>query len=430
MSEIKTLNLTSLVSKKTRRARERFLQNFGKADRTTDELFEVYLINFNRQQTTALNLQRHVKQYVQHLKELHETSKALSQCLFDIHERDWPKHDIYENNAYELDHINEDLEEKLKESVLVPLEQYLGQFSEVREKIAKRGRKLVDYDSQRHSFEALQQQQQGKQQDETKLSKARDQLEEARKVYESLNNELHEELPSLFDNRLPFLITVFQRLFSSKITYHNDNASVYKGYMESVEQLAKAIEKGEFCSSSTLAYQPTSTSNRGNSLTNNNNNNNIKSTTKLQSTTSVTNPTSISKSQNDKAKLTNNKSITGTANTTTTTANAINTNNNNTNSNGAKNTNDKFYPCSEEPPGPGIVVQGIPEKPPVYLHRVRATYRYTAEDEDELSFEAGETIQVIEYDDPTEQEEGWQMGIKESDGKKGLFPANFTKEIE
>lgn len=34
---------------------------------------------------------------------------------------------------------------------------------------------------------------------------------------------------------------------------------------------------------------------------------------------------------------------------------------------------------------------------------MKATYKYTREDVDELSFEVGEIIQVIEYDDPEEQ---------------------------
>ena len=77
---------------------------------------------------------------------------------------------------------------------------------------------------------------------------------------------------------------------------------------------------------------------------------------------------------------------------------------------------------------------------------MKATYKYQAEDMDELAFEVGELIQVVEYDDPEEQvnirhadqiestevvfqEEGWLMGVKESTGQKGLFPANFTKPI-
>ena len=67
--------------------------------------------------------------------------------------------------------------------------------------------------------------------------------------------------------------------------------------------------------------------------------------------------------------------------------------------------------------------------PPGVLYKVKAAYKYQAEDVDELSFEVGEVVQVIEYEDPEEQEEGWLMGIKESTGQKGLFPANFIRPM-
>lgn len=41
--------------------------------------------------------------------------------------------------------------------------------------------------------------------------------------------------------------------------------------------------------------------------------------------------------------------------------------------------------------------------PPGVLYRVKATYRYIKEDADELSFEVGEIVNVIEYDDPEDQ---------------------------
>lgn len=37
------------------------------------------------------------------------------------------------------------------------------------------------------------------------------------------------------------------------------------------------------------------------------------------------------------------------------------------------------------------------------LYRVKATYKYNREDSDELSFDVGEIIRVVEYDDPEEQ---------------------------
>lgn len=41
--------------------------------------------------------------------------------------------------------------------------------------------------------------------------------------------------------------------------------------------------------------------------------------------------------------------------------------------------------------------------PPGVLYRVKATYGYVKEDVDELSFEVGDIIRVIEYDDPEDQ---------------------------
>lgn len=49
---------------------------------------------------------------------------------------------------------------------------------------------------------------------------------------------------------------------------------------------------------------------------------------------------------------------------------------------------------------PGATLSGLPAGA---LYRVRATYRYTREDTDELSFDVGDVIRVVEYDDPEEQ---------------------------
>lgn len=61
--------------------------------------------------------------------------------------------------------------------------------------------------------------------------------------------------------------------------------------------------------------------------------------------------------------------------------------------------------------------------------QVLATHLYNAEDEDELSFEAGEIINIIQSEEPDDQDEGWLMGISTKTGKKGLFPENFTRKI-
>lgn len=64
-----------------------------------------------------------------------------------------------------------------------------------------------------------------------------------------------------------------------------------------------------------------------------------------------------------------------------------------------------------------------------HLYKVKTSYKYLAEDVDELCFEADEVIQVIKFDETEEQEEGWLKGIRQVNGQVGLFPANFTQPI-
>lgn len=57
-----------------------------------------------------------------------------------------------------------------------------------------------------------------------------------------------------------------------------------------------------------------------------------------------------------------------------------------------------FYPLALCP-----VDATTTDLPPGVLYRVKATYGYVKEDVDELSFEVGDIIRVIEYDDPEDQ---------------------------
>lgn len=59
-----------------------------------------------------------------------------------------------------------------------------------------------------------------------KVAKAREQLEEAKRTYEQLNSELHDELPALNDSRVLFLVTNLQTLFAAEQVFHSETAKV------------------------------------------------------------------------------------------------------------------------------------------------------------------------------------------------------------
>ena len=95
----------------------------------------------------------------------------------------------------------------------------------LQKKIDKRGRKLIDFDKERH---AVQQMQNNPNRNEAKFIKVKEQMENAKRTYEVLNSELHDELPALHDSRILFLVTNMQTLFAAEEVFHSETAKVGK----------------------------------------------------------------------------------------------------------------------------------------------------------------------------------------------------------
>lgn len=449
MADGKGGSFTKVVQKHAGRAKERILQNLGRADKTKDEVFEVYLYNFTRQQTAAAKLQKEFKNYVLCIKSLQLASKALMDTLSEIYEQEWVGHEQIPVKAQTLELLWDDYHRKMNDQVMIPLNSYINQFADVRGRIAKRGRKLVDYDKCRHSVESLRNS--AKKKDDYKLGKAREELEEAKQMYEVINNELHEELPTLYESRIPFLVSNLQTFFTAESTFHVENSKVFSFLVDTMQKLATESEQqGRTLSKSPLSYGlPNSVSKEADTRpyeeiefkkgkSNRASDISIKVTETNGQVTSP-NPLMVSpvrsaaRLENEDSTLVNTPGYRGSY-----------TGDRNGEAPHHRRDEKDYEPVDvgaqmnsdgDKSGAAGDELYDIPvgatttDLPAGVLYRVRATYKYTAEDVDELNFESGEIIRVIEYDDPEEQEEGWLMGIKESTGEKGLFPANFTRPI-
>ncbi|KAF7388913.1 hypothetical protein HZH66_010050 [Vespula vulgaris] len=221
-----------------------FLQNLGKVDRTADDILDEHLQNFTRQQYSANRLQKEFNNYIRCVRAVQVASKTLMDSLNEIYESQWTGHDLLYVQAQNLDMLWQDFTHKLADQVLVPLNTYQSQFPEMRKKIDKRGRKLVDYDSQRHNFQSLQCNL--KKRDEIKVSRGKELLEEAKRTYEQLNSELHDELPALYDSRVLFLVTNLQTLFAAEQVFHAESAKVYSELEAIVDKLANESQRGSY----------------------------------------------------------------------------------------------------------------------------------------------------------------------------------------
>ncbi|XP_074842147.1 amphiphysin isoform X2 [Carettochelys insculpta] len=221
MADMKTGIFAKNVQKRLNRAQEKVLQKLGKADETKDEQFEEYVQNFKRQEAEGSRLQRELRGYLAAIKGMQEASKKLTESLHEVYEPEWYGREDVKMVGEKCDVLWEDFHQKLVDGSLLTLDTYLGQFPDIKTRIAKRSRKLVDYDSARHHLEALQS---SKRRDENRITKAEEEFQKAQKVFEDFNTDLQEELPSLWSRRVGFYVNTFKNISSLEAKFHKEIA--------------------------------------------------------------------------------------------------------------------------------------------------------------------------------------------------------------
>ncbi|XP_035879575.1 myc box-dependent-interacting protein 1 isoform X4 [Phyllostomus discolor] len=243
------------------------LQKLGKADETKDEQFEQCVQNFNKQLNEGTRLQKDLRTYLASVKAMHEASRKLNECLQEVYEPDWPGRDEANKIAENNDLLWMDYHQKLVDQALLTMDTYLGQFPDIKSRIAKRGRKLVDYDSARHHYESLQV---AKKKDEVKIAKpvsllekaapqwcqgklqahlvaqtnllrnqAEEELIKAQKVFEEMNVDLQEELPSLWNSRVGFYVNTFQSIAGLEENFHKEMSKLNQNLHDVLVSLEK-----------------------------------------------------------------------------------------------------------------------------------------------------------------------------------------------
>ncbi|XP_014811170.1 PREDICTED: bridging integrator 2 [Calidris pugnax] len=172
------------VQKRFSRAQEKVLQKLGKTVETKDEQFEQSAYNFQLQQNEGNKLYKDLKAFLGAVKVMHESSRKVAETLQEIYSSDWEGHEELKAIADSNDLLWDDYEAKLADQAMRLMENYLAQFGDFKERIAKRGRKLVDYDSARHHLEALQS---AKKKDEAKIAKCVSPPQLNRDLYEVMS---------------------------------------------------------------------------------------------------------------------------------------------------------------------------------------------------------------------------------------------------
>jgi len=243
-----TATLMRGLNKRVGRTKEIVLQSMGKVDRTEDGTFDFYVSNFSKQQANATKLQKYMGNYITTVRSMVHASIAFQDALKEVYEDEWAgKFDLIND----LDHIKRCSHDYLREldKSSTALYSYQAQFPDMRGKIDKRNRKLVDYDATRHAIEQLKT---SKKRDDQKLRfekvKAEEKNADAKRLYEHLNTELHELLPALFDSRIVSYGSMLQSLFTAEASYHADLSKHNQGLSEVIDKLVEERGRGTYSS--------------------------------------------------------------------------------------------------------------------------------------------------------------------------------------
>ncbi|XP_077790696.1 myc box-dependent-interacting protein 1 isoform X12 [Podarcis muralis] len=558
--------IASNMQKKLTRAQEKVLQKLGKADETKDEQFEQCVHNFNKQLTEGSKLQKDLRTYLASVKAMHEASKKLTECLQEVYEPDWPGRDDTNKISENSDLLWTDFHQKLVDQALLTMDTYLGQFPDIKSRIAKRGRKLVDYDSARHHYESLQT---AKKKDDAKIAKpvsllekaapqwcqgklqahlvaqtnllrnqAEEELVKAQKVFEEMNIDLQEELPSLWNSRVGFYVNTFQSIAGLEENFHKEMSKLNQNLNDVLVNLDKAQATSTYpvkaqprkktklfsrlrkkmSSDSTPAKanktpssppdgtpitspetkainhepEPSTLETPGGGIP--------KSPSQPEKTPSSSvqsmdqfpadnpsnsafevdwpdQPTETKISQPEKTPSSSVQSVDQfPADNPSNSAFEVDWPDQPTETEISQPT--EAAPAGAEAAGkeaaaagaeaaktetdsgsassslPAVVVETFPatvngtvesgaaseraDMPPGFLFKAQAMHDYAATDSDELQLKAGDVVLVIPFDNPEEQDEGWLMGVKESDWLqhkeldqcRGVFPENFTERVQ
>ncbi|XP_032072806.1 myc box-dependent-interacting protein 1 isoform X3 [Thamnophis elegans] len=498
--------IASNMQKKLTRAQEKVLQKLGKADETKDEQFEQCVQNFNKQLSEGSKLQKDLRTYLTSVKAMHEASKRLTECLQEVYEPEWPGRDDANKIAENNELLWTDFHQKLVDQALLTMDTYLGQFPDIKSRIAKRGRKLVDYDSARHHYESLQT---AKKKDEAKIAKAEEELVKAQKVFEEMNIDLQEELPSLWNSRVGFYVNTFQSIAGLEENFHKEMGKLN----QNLNDVLVTLEKEHATSTYPVKAQP-SDSTKANKTPSSPPDGTPITSPEIKAVNHEPEPSTLeapgggipkSPSQLRKGppvppppKLTPSKemkqeniinlfddnfvpeiSVTtpsqhgglrllplppvrrlrlcekglnlGEKSTEATPAEADGAGKGGT-AGAEAATKPETDSGSASSSLPTVVVdsatvngtdenRAISERsdmPPGFLFKVQAMHDYAATDNDELQLKAGDVVLVTPFENPDEQDEGWLMGVKETDWLqnkafdqcRGVFPENFTERVQ
>jgi amphiphysin len=112
------------------------------------------------------------------------------------------------------------------QTVLNPMARFNSYHIEINEAIKKRKHKQLDYDTMRSKLKKLMENPQSTSEYDEKLATSQLDMENAQSTYNTLNQQLKDEIPKFINYRIPFLDASFESFVKIQLLFFNENFRV------------------------------------------------------------------------------------------------------------------------------------------------------------------------------------------------------------
>jgi len=202
--------------KSVNRAGTTLLQKTGQIERTVDREFTEEEAKYRTFEKECQALQKDSKAYWDAMRAMTTTQTRIAETLEIFYgaadrtsEGAMAGH-AYKRSVDDLDaSFGRELDNPYKATISEPLGKMCAYFPIVNEHIMKRNKKLLDYDSSRSKMRKLIDK---PSEDPTKLPKAQQEHDDAKEVFDMLNDQLIAEIPQFLELRVPYFDPSFEAM--------------------------------------------------------------------------------------------------------------------------------------------------------------------------------------------------------------------------
>lgn len=351
------------------RTKQKAMQKIGKAEQTVDIAHSQELQLFKAHHKNIKKINADAKRLLDILRELCAAQNTLGEDFYAIYDTSADLYNAALKNQdvqKQVDNSRLALEEQWKEDFIEPVNKYILEFKEIKQRMKLESTRKVDMDRYTRDVKSHQEKS-----NKIRLQAAEAKLEAAKTNYTNLHNELDQDIPKLYEDRIPFFNPAFATYVSAMAEF----------YRQSGKSTGDVVVFVQHVNRSSVLNHPR-----------------------------VITPIEKSAAAHKGAVLSSENRSRSSTDSSVTTASAPPE---------EREVTVKVAP--KESPKPTKKMPVPPPKPSAMFPKARAMFDFNPAEDNELGFKIGDIITIVK------QAGDWWEG--ELNGNRGLLPSNYVQLI-